>query len=213
MSLPELKLDAASTFEWHRHRHSTTDVPHYRDLLDFINMRAQASESSVTDGTRKSVGGEARRVFHPSKSVTSLTANTTAVKSETYVLCKPIKHPLYSCSKFKSLPHDQMIATVKANALCMNCLKPGHFLRQCKSLYRCRVCQKPHHSLLRVMGLSPSLIPLSVSDSELRADGDPAPPVQPPSQPPETGVPVHVATGLKVNALLMTCQVVVSSPD
>lgn len=111
-SLLELKLDAATMFEWHRHSHSTTDVPHYRDLLDFINMRAQASESSVTDGTRKSIGGEARRAFHPGKSVTSLTANTTAVNTETCVLCKPIKHPLYACSKFKALPHDQLIATV-----------------------------------------------------------------------------------------------------
>lgn len=35
------------------------------------------------------------------------------------------------------LPH-----TLKSNNLCMNCLQPGHFMKQCKSLYRCRHCQK-----------------------------------------------------------------------
>ena len=32
----------------------------------------------------------------------------------------------------------------------VNFLKPGHFVRECKSLHRCRKCQKPHHSLLYV---------------------------------------------------------------
>ncbi len=193
-SMIELKLDTVTTFEWHRHSHSTTDVPHYRDLLEFINMRAQSSESSVSDNTRKSFGSESRRAFHSGKPITSLTANATAIDTETCVLCKPIKHPLYACSKFKALPHGEMIATVKANKLCMNCLKPGHFLKQCRSQYRCRVCQKPHHSLLH---------------AESKGDRDPVPPAQPPG----TRIPVHAATGLKPNALLMTCQVVVSSPD
>ena len=30
----------------------------------------------------------------------------------------------------------------------MNCLKPGHFIKQCKSLQRCHKCQKTHHTLL-----------------------------------------------------------------
>jgi hypothetical protein len=114
----EMKLDSGTTFEWHRHSHATTDVPHYRELLDFINMRAQASESSVSNSTRKSVGSDARRAYS-SKSVTSLTANATAIDTETCVLCRPIKHPLYACSKFRALPHDKMIATVKANGLCI----------------------------------------------------------------------------------------------
>lgn len=189
----ELKLDTTTTFEWQRHSHSATDVPHFRDLLEFIDMRAQASESSVPGNTRRSSGGEARKPFHSGKPVTSLTAHATAVDAEC-VLCKPLKHPLYACSKFKGLPYESKISTVKDNNLCINCLKPVHFLRQCKSLYRCRVCQKPHHSLLH---------------AEAKPERDPVPPIKPP----ETPVPSLTATKLNANALLMTCQVVVSSPD
>ena len=30
----------------------------------------------------------------------------------------------------------------------MNCLRPGHFSKQCKSINKCRKCQKPHHTLI-----------------------------------------------------------------
>ncbi len=44
-SMIELKL---TMFEWQRHSQESTDVPPYKDLLAFINLRAQASESSST---------------------------------------------------------------------------------------------------------------------------------------------------------------------
>ena len=32
------------------------------------------------------------------------------------------------------MSHDKMIAAIKENNLCMNCLKSGHFSKQCSSL-------------------------------------------------------------------------------
>ena len=43
-SVLELKLDSSTMFEWQRHSQESTDVPHYKELLDFINLRAQASK-------------------------------------------------------------------------------------------------------------------------------------------------------------------------
>ena len=37
----ELKLDVDTMFEWQKHSQSSTKVPHYRDILSFINLRAQ----------------------------------------------------------------------------------------------------------------------------------------------------------------------------
>ena len=52
-------------------------------------------------------------------------------------LCKNEKHPLYVCTRFKSLPRDKMMSTIiKSNELCLNCLRPGHFSKQCPSLNR-----------------------------------------------------------------------------
>ncbi len=50
-SLLELKLDVNTMFEWQRHSQSSHDVPHYKELLEFINLRAQASEVSMPDSS------------------------------------------------------------------------------------------------------------------------------------------------------------------
>ena len=48
-SVTELKLDTTTMFKWQKHSKDTTNVPHYQDLLEFINLRAQASETSTSD--------------------------------------------------------------------------------------------------------------------------------------------------------------------
>ena len=109
--------------------------------------------------------------------------------------CKTEKHPLYGCTKFKSMPHDKKVPTLKTNDLCMNCLGPGHFVRQCKSLHRCKKCQKLHHTLLHV-----------------ESQGE-TPPSLRPTNTTEKPVVSNTAVGLKSNSLLMTCHVLVSAPD
>ena len=47
-SVIELKLDTTTRFERQRQSQSSTDVPIFHELLDFLNLRAQASETSVT---------------------------------------------------------------------------------------------------------------------------------------------------------------------
>ena len=48
------------------------------------------------------------------------------------------------------MSHDKMIAAIKENNLCMNCLKSGHFSKQCSSLSKSQKCQKPHHTLIHI---------------------------------------------------------------
>ena len=44
-----------------------------------------------------------------------------AKKNIDYIHCK--------CRNFCSMSHDLKMAVVKKNALCINCLRPGHFLK------------------------------------------------------------------------------------
>ena len=206
-SLLELKLDTNTMFEWQRHSQESADVPHFSklleflnlraQLLEFLNLRAQASETSVSHhkSSPRSGNPSDRRGHHPSKSVTAFASNTDP--SPNCILCGTNKHPLYACATFKSLPHEKMLSTLKDNNLCLNCLKPGHFVRECKSLYRCRKCQKPHHSLLHV---------------EQRDPPSTQPSTQP-SSPPVSSVTSNLATGLASNTLLMTCWVLIHSPS
>ena len=142
-ALLELKLDKDTMFEWQKASQDAKTIPHYDDLLKFLNLRAQASETC---------SNETRR-YHPMrkpflKSATSFATNTSSSDVPNCSLCKTQKHPLYVCPQFKLLSHDKMLSTVRSSNVCLNCLKPGHFSKNRGSNNRCRRCQKPHHTLL-----------------------------------------------------------------
>ena len=57
-SVLELKLDTGTMFEWQKHTSSSTSVPHFTELLKFVNLRAQASEHTTPDNTKKPTNHE-----------------------------------------------------------------------------------------------------------------------------------------------------------
>ena len=83
----ELKLDVdtLTLFEWQKHSQPSPDVPHYEELLEFVDLRAQASETSCATPKKKL----------PNR-VTSFAANTNS-SGNNCVVCKTEKHPLYVC--------------------------------------------------------------------------------------------------------------------
>ena len=194
-SILELKLDQTTLFEWQRHSQSSTDVSHYEDLLKFLNLRAQASENSVSDKKQHKNDTHLMKPFGHNEMISSHAAHAVDSGVGVCVACKTEKHPLYACSKYKSLAHDQKVSILKEHGICINCLRPGHFVRQCQSQNRCRKCQRPHHTLLHVE----------------TTDGRPSPTDTSPS--PASSILAHTTTGLPASSLLMTCQVVVNAPD
>ena len=154
-----------------------TDVPYFQDILEFIDLRARASEATFK---------RAPRVETPLKKISTNFAANAESSSSLCVLCKPEKHPLYYCSKFKGMSQNQRLSVVRSNGLCMNCLKAGHFLKECKSSHHCRSCQKPHHTFLHIDARETN--PPSVISS-------------------------NTSMGTLPDTLLMTCQVLVQGPD
>ena len=194
-SILELKLDQNTLFEWHKHSQESASIPHYNDVLEFINLRAQASESLNTP-SRGHPSSSNKRQPLSYKPVTSFAASAESTSS--CIICKPEKHPLYACPRFKLMPHDQKMEILRSNNVCMNCLIPGHFLKNCKSLHRCRTCQKPHHTLLHIDNSS-----------------TPNPPQASPAKPDSkvSLITSNAATDVARNSLLMTCRVLVEAPD
>ena len=205
-SMLELKLDQDTMFEWQRHTQSSTSVPPVSALLEFIDLRAQASESAPFELNKKHYGEKQMpRKFHGPRSVTSF----TTVVEEMCVLCKTTRHSLYSCPKFKSLPHDQMLTIIKNNGYCMNCLKPGHFLKHCTSTHRCRRCQKPHHTLLHVEFKADRSIPNSFVPAASPEQSSIAESIVTPV----TSHVVHACPKPNRQILLMTSRVLVTTHD
>ena len=145
-SLIEMKLDPETMFEWQKASQDSTDVPPYAKLLEFLNLRAQASEFATSEPRKNPRSDSHPSKKHPSNRSVSHFVSIGGDTSKC-VVCKDEKHPLYACTRFKALSHGRKIATLKEN-LCMNCLRPGHFARQCTNMSRCRRCQKSHRTLI-----------------------------------------------------------------
>ena len=62
-------------FVWQRHSSESLDVPHYSKLLEFLNLRAQASEASNPDSSKHEVRHGKKNLSGSAKSVTSFAAS------------------------------------------------------------------------------------------------------------------------------------------
>ena len=195
-SIIELKLDAKTMFEWQNFCQKHTEVPHYQLILEFIHFRAQASETSVTEGKKNTPGNHSNhRPRLPHQRVSSF-VGAHIPENENCQLCKNEKHQLYSCPRFKSLPHASKVSTLKSQDRCLNCLCVGHFVKQCKSLNHCRLCQKPYHTLLQV-DQDVSNAPQSPS-SNLSTHDPQSTPISSSNA---------ISPGISSTTLLMTCRV------
>ena len=189
-SILELKLDPDTSFEWQKTSQKDTGVPHYSKLLDFLNLCAQASEASAGDTKKPMPRMEDRSKKGVNKQITSFTANTSESSPPVCCLCKTDKHFLFACPRFKALSHEQKRSTIKSNDFCINCLRPGHFVRQCRSTSRCRKCDKSHNTLLHIEhGMEPL-----------------TPPIAPTPATPVTSLTANMSSG-SGTSLLMTCRV------
>ena len=111
--------------------------------------RLEGSSFENLSSTKKVTKNEPpKRSSGTGRTVTSFTANSKSIPAQC-VLCTYEKHPLYAYPKLKWLPHEK-ISTLKENHLCMNYLNSGHFVKHCKSIHKCRKCQRPYHTLLHV---------------------------------------------------------------
>ena len=141
-SIIELKLDADTIFEWQKHSQEQKTTPQYEDILGFIDLRAQASETAALGKKQVKVnqtGGG--KPHHSGRNVTSFA--THADSKHHCVLCEPKKHLLYACPKFKGMALVEKLSTLQNKRLCKNCLGGGHFVRQGRLLHNVRSVKGP----------------------------------------------------------------------
>ena len=204
----ELKLDGTTMFKWQTHSQKSPGVPHYDELLSFIDLRAQATESQVLGTSKKQAALNSKKT---SSFITSHAGGIDTRSLGRCPACDAEKHPMYCCPKFKLLTHEAKLSLLKANKLCTNCLGPGHFRNQCGSTHRCKMCQKPHHTLLHVdrsntsiSNATPGVSPNPGSSENVSQHGS------------TSNSPSHFAAtsvGVRYNSLLMTCRVCVRPPN
>lgn len=63
------------------------------------------------------------------------------------VICNDSGHTIYRCEQFCRLSAHDRTRAVQEEDLCMNCLKPGHAVQDCRSS-GCKICGALHNTLL-----------------------------------------------------------------
>ena len=118
-------------------------MPHYAEILEFIDLRVRAS---------KIVFRECPKCHHsqpiPSKNSMPIETIYVANVDTACMSCGVGKHPLYVCRKFGFLLPEQRMDLIRKLQLCNNCLQSNHYRQQCASNRMCQECHKPHHTLL-----------------------------------------------------------------
>ena len=155
-------------------------------------MRSRAGENAAREGERK--------CQVPFSEKMAVTKSLYAASVEVYcVALKMAKHPLYGCKVSYGLPNAQIMTIVRANGLCLNCLRPGHFATLCSFAQKCKKCQKSYHSWLHI----------NTQDKETRV-----PDMASPREDNRGVVTTHMSqSSSSRQVLLITCLVRVTSPD
>ena len=125
-------LDTQSRRQWELHSH---DAQSMDSLKQFLEDRARALEASASSSKLVKKNQESNKV----QCYQGSTASVSCINcSEGY--------ELHQCDKFKIMSYEDKQKFIKTKKLCLNCSRPGHNSKACKSKSRCQKCQKLHHT-------------------------------------------------------------------
>jgi hypothetical protein len=146
------RLDKNTAHSWQLQQRNTR-LPKYSDLEIFIASRCAAIETSESCTSSFERSYESQIKGSSSKRITSNGASRRMLisannKSIHPCPCCSEAHRLFMCEQFNGLSVSERLQMARASQICFNCLSSGHMANTCRSTYRCRTCNRNHHSLL-----------------------------------------------------------------
>ena len=149
-ALGECKLDSLTIVEWQKSTQTEKDVPGYEKFLEFLDLRATATELASQQTSQKKPHlpfRKSSKFTSPENGIQNVSVYATNIQVKC-VACSGQKHNLayYHAFKAKSLPDKRSF--VLEHGLCFNCLKAKHTSKKCPSPNCCLKCGKRHHTFL-----------------------------------------------------------------
>ncbi|KAL7726326.1 hypothetical protein ACLKA6_010232 [Drosophila palustris] len=180
------KLDQTTQEKWEESL-PTDKLPKWTDMATFLEKRCRMLEN-VDSAVSKNPSQQVSKHSPKSQSRSILIASSPQNHSSC-PLCNAKDHFLSKCSKFLSLSPQLRHKEAKRMHLCLNCLRKGHVLQQCRSGH-CKHCPYKHHSLLHMDANQSSLaqavvVPQPTSSSALISTSSDSPPDELKSKPAE----------------------------
>ncbi|XP_045454347.1 uncharacterized protein LOC123663725 [Melitaea cinxia] len=140
-------------------KYSDVDLPTYKQLIGFLRTKCEA----LLRDTHFTENKLSKQVIKPASSTpfqkpfnktNALIASADVQQNSKNVavsnkcpFCAQT-HTILSCSEFLKKPVEERIKITTERNWCYNCLKSSHQLKNCNSVFSCRVCKRKHHSLL-----------------------------------------------------------------
>jgi hypothetical protein len=113
-------------------------------IKDHVDLLKQPLFGHISD---RMVANELKAVTHRSKRViTSISSDLRNEKS--CVCCKRNNHTLSECFFFEKMSFPDRTLFVKKSGLCFKCLEEGHLSKVCVSKPICKICQRPHPTVM-----------------------------------------------------------------
>ncbi|XP_062704650.1 uncharacterized protein LOC134286956 [Aedes albopictus] len=137
------KLDMKTLQLWEDHAASTKD-PTFAILVSFLEKRTRVLEA-VSPNVEVRSSSQKVEVRRQNVIVHSATEGE---RGGSACFCCGESHFLGRCGKFTKMTLKERLQFVNAKRLCSNCLKSGHWVRDCSSKFSCRDCSKRHNSLI-----------------------------------------------------------------
>lgn len=140
------KLDPITSRAWEKEK-VNIENPCLQDFIDFLASRSellQTIEFTSRSEGKSSVSGTRSNEFSNNRKSNTKSFLTTSAGKCTF--CQG-DHYIQNCPKFVGLNPQERAEQVKNRKMCLNCLKPGHFVSECKQR-SCLKCQGRHNTLL-----------------------------------------------------------------
>lgn len=143
------KFDYNTKKEWESIVVKCEDPPDRETLIEFLEQRCQFLEKVDKQSVTSTRGVQFNKSHKQSHSATRMSCVSTENKYNNCPVCNQ-SHGVYSCRKFLDLAVKERLQEIRRLKLCINCLRPNHFTANCKSGHKCRICGRPHNSLLHI---------------------------------------------------------------
>ena len=134
------KLDKITARAWEKEK-TDNEVRTLEDLKRFLKSRSDMLETLEINNLQ--IDKNVKSKFNNSNQAR---VKSFLTKKSNCLFCGG-EHHLQDCSTFLELSPQQKAEKVKEFKLCLNCLRPGHFVKDCKGS-RCKKCQSKHNTLL-----------------------------------------------------------------
>lgn len=138
------KLDYHTRKEWKTHISSkgVNELPRIDELLEFLTGRYHMLE--MVEKEKPTLESRKQSDKRHDKSVA-----LAAITNSQCDYCKRA-HRIFHCENLVKLPVTARIKIRQLN-LCINCLRKGHWSKECKSS-GCKLCKDKHNTLLHTVG-------------------------------------------------------------